>query len=102
MKKSILTFACLAFLAASPLAAADLEKNPAAGTDQPQILLIEKGKVKGQTKAPNKVSTTEKVSSTGHKHDGQGSEDLHPNPLNMDAAESVNPDKVQPGNPPVQ
>jgi len=101
MKKILLLTVCLAFITAVPLSGAELEKKPVTRTGQ--VLIIDENvDAEGVTQTPNKPSTTEKVSSTGHKHDGQGSEDLRPNPLNRDAAQSVNPDRVQPGNPPVQ
>ena len=88
MKKIILAFACLALITASPLVAAELQKKSVVKTDQTQTA-DSKVETKGLTQAPNHVSTSDKVSSTGHKHDGQGSEDLRPNPMDMDAAGSV-------------
>lgn len=101
MKKIIVACACLAFIAVSPLVAAELQKKSVNRTDQTQTIET-KVETKGMTQAPNSVSTTDKVSSTGHKHDGQGSEDLHPNPLKTNSAESVNAVRPIPGNTPVQ
>lgn len=101
MKKCIVACACLVFIIVSPLAAAQLEKKPASRTDQTQII-ENKVETKGITQAPNRVSTKDKVSSTGHKHDGQGSEDLHPNPIKTNSAETVNAVSPIPGNTPVQ
>ena len=101
MKKCIVACACLVFIIVSPLVAAQLEKKPVNKSNQTQTI-VNKVEIKGQTQAPNRVSTSDKVSSTGHKHDGQGSEDLHPNPLKTDSAESVNAVSPIPGNTPVQ
>ncbi|MDD2317324.1 MAG: hypothetical protein RBR01_06380 [Desulfobacterales bacterium] len=102
MKEFIVSCVCLIFIIVSPLAAAELEKKPVSKTGQIQTVGT-KLETKGLTQAPNRVSTTEKVSiNTGHKHDGQGSEDLHPNPLKTDSAESVNAVRPIPGNTPAQ
>ncbi len=102
MKKFILACTCLVFIIVSPLAAAQLEKKPVNKTKQTQTI-ENKVETKGMTQAPNHVSTNDKVSvNTGHKHDGQGTEDLHPNPIKTDSAESVNAVSPIPGNTPVQ
>ena len=101
MKKIILAFACLALITASPLVAAELQKKPVAKTGQAQTV-ESKVETKGLTQGPSQVSTKDKVSSTGHKHDGQGSEDLRPNPMDMDAAGSVSEGVLIPVNKPVQ
>ena len=97
----VLACACLVFITASPLVAARLEKEKPVNTGQVQVInsAVES---KGMTQAPNRVSTGDKVSSTGHKHDGQGSEDLRPNPLEAEAAESVDIVRPIPGNKPMQ
>jgi hypothetical protein len=74
---------------ALPLGAADLKHKRVNKTDQVQTV-GDQIDVKGQTQVPNKVTSKEKLSSTGHKHDGQGSEDLyHPRPLDAKAADSI-------------
>jgi len=101
MKKIILAIACLAFIAASPLVAAEIGKKPVSKAEQVQAN-HSKIESKGMTKAPNRVGTRDKVSSTGHKHDDQRSEDLRPNPLNAETAQSVNDGLQIPVNKPVQ
>ncbi len=101
MKRIVLACACLAFITVSPLIAAKLERETPGNTGQVQVInsTVES---KGVTQAPNRVSTSDKVSSTGHKHDGQGSEDLRPNPLDAQAAESGDSVRPIPGNKPIQ
>ncbi len=101
MKKIILAVACLVLIVTSPLVASELEQKPVNRTDQAQTV-DSRVKPKGMTQAPNRVSKNDKVSSTGHKHDGQGSEDLRPNPLDKDAANSVNTGRLNSVNQSVQ